>query len=152
MIENPLRVLQVETPAQLAARNEQRAKGVAKVLPPCDRMFTSSRHLIVRLGITSRGISCPGHLCTMQETVVQRAVVAVLTRGTISDPAMMRSQPDPAWLLALSERPAESCGAECVNIGACFMDAASGQLILGEWCAPAVLLSLQIYMTQGVFA
>jgi DNA mismatch repair protein MSH6 len=79
-----------------------------------------------------------------QETVVRRAVVAVLTRGTLSDPAMLQSQPDPAWLLALAEAPAAGGAAQAgaddrVQIGACFLDAASGQLLLGEWCAPAPL-------------
>ena len=86
-------------------------------------------------------MSCPSMPYAMQATVVQRAVVAVLTRGTISDPGMLQSQPDPAWLLALCEQPAKSGGAECAQIGACFLDAASGQLILGEWCATQDLLS-----------
>jgi hypothetical protein len=79
-----------------------------------------------------------------QETVVRRAVVAVLTRGTLSDPAMLQSQPDPAWLLALAEAPAADGAAQRgaddrVQIGACFLDAASGQLLMGEWCAAAPL-------------
>lgn len=72
-----------------------------------------------------------------QESVVRRAVVAVLTRGTLSDLAMLQSQPDPAWLLALAEQPTGPSSQDSVRIGACFLDAASGQLLVGEWCAAA---------------
>lgn len=45
--------------------------------------------------------SCP----PKQETVVRRDKVAVLTRGTLTDPEMLGAHPDAVFLLALAELP-----------------------------------------------
>jgi len=41
----------------------------------------------------------------MQENVVRREKVAVLTQGTLTDHEMLEAQPDASYLLALAELP-----------------------------------------------
>ena len=68
----------------------------------------------------------------MQATVVNRALVAVLTKGTLSDPDMLHTQPQAQQLLALVELPGR-CHGTC-TIGACAVDVASGHMQIGQWC------------------
>ncbi len=83
-----------------------------------------------------------------QATVVNRELVAVLTRGTLTDAEMLQSTPDAAYLLAITEGPPpppsaggprapDSVDAEPVVIGVCAVDAATGHMLLGQWCARA---------------
>ena len=86
----------------------------------------------------------PSHVI-LQSTVVNRELVAVLTRGTLTDAEMLQSTPDAAYLLAITEGPPPPAGprdldsidAEPVVIGVCAVDAATGQMLLGQWCARA---------------
>ncbi|EFN52031.1 hypothetical protein CHLNCDRAFT_139631 [Chlorella variabilis] len=98
---------QVETPEMLKARNEERAR---------------------------KGLK--------RDAVVRREKVAVLTQGTLTDAEMVAAQPEAAYLLALAELPvpdalmaaAEHSGAPpCVWVGACAVDAATGQMLVGQW-------------------
>eukprot|EP00887_Chlorella_sp_A99_P007330 scaffold2.g7330.t1 len=103
---------QTETPALLAARNEERRRqGKPK------------------------------------DTVVRREKVAVLTKGSLTDGEMLGTHPDASYLLALAELPvppraaaAAAAGAAGggavaprVWLGACAADAATGQLLVGQW-------------------
>ncbi len=83
-----------------------------------------------------------------QATVVNRELVAVLTRGTLTDAEMLQSTPDAAYLLAITEGPPAAGGprnsvdAEPVVIGVCAVDAATGHMLLGQWCAVALICLL----------
>lgn len=70
-------------------------------------------------------------------TVVNREMVAVLTTGTMTDAEMLQSHPDASYLMAITESPAtpgaDSIDAEPVTIGVCAVDAATGQMVLGQW-------------------
>ena len=68
---------------------------------------------------------------SMQSTVVNRELVAVLTKGTLSDPDMLHTHPQAQQLLALVELPG-SCHGSCA-IGACAVDVASGHMQIGQW-------------------
>jgi DNA mismatch repair ATPase MutS len=78
--------------------------------------------------------------CTPQATVVNRELVAVLTRGTLTDAEMLASTPDASYLMAITEgtpagpRAADGIDVEPVTIGVCAVDAATGQMLLGQWC------------------
>ncbi|CAL8470971.1 g10513 [Coccomyxa elongata] len=68
--------------------------------------------------------------------VVRREVVAILTSGTLSDPDMLRAQPEAAYVLSLWERPAPPValgGPPRTLLGACYTDCASNTLTLGQW-------------------
>ena len=78
--------------------------------------------------------------------MVNRELVAVLTRGTLTDAEMLQSTPDAAYLLAITEGPpppaggardSDSIDAEPVVIGVCAVDAATGHMLLGQWCVRA---------------
>ena len=79
-------------------------------------------------------------ICVLQATVVNRELVAVLTRGTLTDAEMLASTPDASYLMAITEGPPagprapDSIDAEPVVIGVCAVDAATGQMLLGQWC------------------
>ena len=72
--------------------------------------------------------------------MVSRELVAVLTRGTLTDAEMLASTPDASYLMAITEGPpagpraADSIDVEPVTIGVCAVDAATGQMLLGQWC------------------
>ncbi|KAL4857543.1 DNA mismatch repair protein 6 [Chlorella vulgaris] len=112
---------QVETPEMLAARNKQRAASGLK-----------------------------------RESVVQREKVAVLTRGTLTDAEMLSSQPEASYLLALAELPvpaalaaaSEASGAPpAVWVGACAVDVATGQMLLGQWLDDELRSQLRAVLT-----
>ena len=71
-------------------------------------------------------------------TVVNREMVAVLTTGTMTDAEMLQSHPDASYLMAITESAvpasADSIDAEPVTIGVCAVDAATGHIVLGQWC------------------
>jgi DNA mismatch repair protein MSH6 len=86
-----------------------------------------------------------------QATVVNREMVAVLTRGTMSDMEMLASHPDASYLLAITEAPAEAADGGAADgerptaaIGVCAVDVATGQMLLGQWC---VLLPGDVSLT-----
>lgn len=65
--------------------------------------------------------------------------MAILTSGTLSDPDMLRAQPEAAYVLSLWERPAPPVapgGPPRTLLGACYTDCASNTLTLGQWCVP----------------
>jgi DNA mismatch repair ATPase MutS len=47
---------------------------------------------------------------TLQASVVNREMVAVVTRGTMTDAEMLSRHPDASFLLALAEAPAPAAG------------------------------------------
>lgn len=72
----------------------------------------------------------------MQSNVVRREVVAILTSGTLTDPDMLRAQPEAAYVLSLWERPLPPVAAGApaeVLLSACYCDCASNTLLLGQW-------------------
>ena len=74
----------------------------------------------------------------MQSNVVRREVVAILTSGTLTDPDMLKAQPEAAYVLSLCERPLPPVAAGApaqVLLSACYCDCASNTLVLGQWCA-----------------
>ena len=74
----------------------------------------------------------------VQSNVVRREVVAILTSGTLTDPDMLRAQPEAAYVLSLCERPLPPVAAGApapVLLSACYCDCASNTLVLGQWCA-----------------
>ncbi|KAG2424293.1 hypothetical protein HXX76_014671 [Chlamydomonas incerta] len=90
--------------------------------------------------------------------VVDRQKVAVLSRGTLVDAAMVSSRPDAAYVLAVyeMEEPAPapaSAGGEGgaapagVRIGLCAVDCASGQVLLGEFVDDDVRSCLRTQLT-----
>ena len=63
-------------------------------------------------------------------------MVAILTSGTLTDPDMLRAQPEAAYVLSLHEQalPPVTAGAPAeVLLSACYCDCASNTLILGQW-------------------
>jgi len=78
------------------------------------------------------------------EKVVRREVVAVITRATFYEPEMLGRTTDATWLGAFSEGPAEG-GA--VEIGACFVDVATGQVALGQFRDDELRTSLRAHLT-----
>lgn len=92
----------------------------------------------------------------LQATVVNRSMVAVVTRGTMADAEMVSGHPEASFMLALCEAapppPSQSpsaaqanskySGDEQTTIAACAVDVSSGHLLMGEWWAllPALLL------------
>ncbi|KAG2496433.1 hypothetical protein HYH03_005657 [Edaphochlamys debaryana] len=112
-------VEQTETPDMLKERNEQRKKQGLKAA-----------------------------------AVVDRQKVAVLSRGTLVDAEMVASRPDAAYVLAVAEieEPAaegEEGAAACgrVRIGLCAVDAAAGQILLGEFLDDDVRSALRTQLT-----
>lgn len=89
--------------------------------------------------------------------VVKRDMVAVVTRGTMTDAEMLSRHPDASFLLALAEaaapaaQPAGAAGAAAAAaaggagscggvtgdaqtvLGACAVDVATGQMLIGQW-------------------
>lgn len=91
-------------------------------------------------------------------------MVAVVTRGTMTDAEMLSTHPDASFFLTLAEAPAAAAalaaadggagaavggtetaevregsggsGDEQMVIGACAVDVATGQILIGQWCAP----------------
>lgn len=90
-----------------------------------------------------------------QAAVVNRDMVAVVTRGTMADAEMVSGHPEASFMLALCEAtpPPPSqlpsavqanlrySGDEQTRIAACAVDVSSGHLLMGEWWAllPALL-------------
>lgn len=70
--------------------------------------------------------------CLLQVGVVNREMVAVLSQGTLTDPEMLRSSPDAAYVLALTELPSDTPGGR-LQIGAAAADCATGHILLGSW-------------------
>jgi hypothetical protein len=56
-----------------------------------------------RLGAHVPPAALPGPPAPLQETVVRRERVAVLTQGTLTDAEMLGGQPEAAYLMALAE-------------------------------------------------
>ena len=108
-------VEQVETPAQLATRNEARK----------------------RAGLP-------------KEAVVRRDVVSVLTAGTLTDPEMLATQPDAAWVVSLVEGPppAGSAAADGATLGAAAVDAATGAVLVGSWVDGDVRAGLRALLAE----
>ncbi|PNW83581.1 hypothetical protein CHLRE_05g235750v5 [Chlamydomonas reinhardtii] len=96
--------------------------------------------------------------------VVDRQKVAVLSRGTLVDAAMVASRPDAAYVLAVyeMEEPAPAAAAAAaasadgssvspagagVRIGLCAVDCASGQVLLGEFVDDDVRSCLRTQLT-----
>lgn len=81
----------------------------------------------------------------LQVTVVNRDIVAVVTRGTMADAEMTAAHPEASFLLALCEcaTPAASdaptqpqgryTGDVQTTLGACAVDVATGQILFGQW-------------------
>ena len=113
-------VEQVETPTQLAARNETRR----------------------RAGLP-------------KEAVVKRDVVSVLTAGTLTDPEMLATQPDAAWVVSLVEGPpppadgsAAAAAADGATLGAAAVDAATGAVLVGAWVDGDVRAGLRALLAE----
>lgn len=67
---------------------------------------------------------------------MRREVVAILSSGTLTDPDMLRAQPEAAYVLSLCERALAPVAAGVpaeVLLSACYCDCASNTLILGQW-------------------
>ncbi|KAG2440549.1 hypothetical protein HYH02_010133 [Chlamydomonas schloesseri] len=87
--------------------------------------------------------------------VVDRQKVAVLSRGTLVDAAMVASRPDAAYVLAvyeMEEAASASADGEAapppgVRIGLCAVDCASGQMLLGEFVDDDVRSCLRTQLT-----
>lgn len=59
-------------------------------------------------------------------------MVAVLTKGTLTDPEMLQSHSDASYVVSLMEEaPAESTGH--LMIGICAVDCANAQMLVGFW-------------------
>ena len=107
---------QTETPDALAVRNEERKK---------------------------KGLK--------KESVVRREKVVVLTKGTLNDAGMLATAPEASYLMCLVELPVPTTTATTTNngnaasdmgegvmrpkvwVGMCAVDAATGQVLLGQW-------------------
>ena len=197
---------QTETPDMLKERNDERAKkGLKRVGGGLGRWRECCCKAASRCEAAVSCLACPPawqhpfehptprHLVfrMLQEAVVRREKVAVLTQGTLTDTEMLAAQPEASYLLALAELavpgelpgapdthccalpaclavdlrvwvalpyrlqphlpplppthpsacPAESLLAAsehtgappCVWIGACAVDVATGQMLLGQW-------------------
>lgn len=122
---------QTETPDQLRVRNEERrAAGKPKVRQCCpvERVASKLEH-------GPRSLFLPAHVGGMHDLqvgVVNREMVAVLTIGTLTDPDMLRSHADASYVFSLTEAPAKS-RSEPPTLGACAVDCATGQLLVGSW-------------------
>ncbi|KXZ50845.1 hypothetical protein GPECTOR_15g531 [Gonium pectorale] len=88
--------------------------------------------------------------------VVDRQKVAVLSRGTLVDAEMVSSRTDAAYVLAVAEMPVETSGEDnievgnggSIRIGLCAVDAASGQVLLGEFVDDDVRSTLRTQLTS----
>lgn len=101
---------QTETPDALAVRNEERKK---------------------------KGLK--------KESVVRREKVVVLTKGTLNDAGMLATAPEASYLMCLVElsvptnddngtsKMGEGVMRPKVWVGMCAVDAATGQVLLGQW-------------------
>ncbi|GIL60874.1 hypothetical protein Vafri_15713 [Volvox africanus] len=110
-------VEQTETPDMLAKRNEQRKMQGKK-----------------------------------QVNVVDRQKVAVLSRGTLVDAEMVASRPDASYVLAVAEVDVEGRevavgAAGAVRLGLCAVDAASGQILIGEFIDDEIRSALRTQLT-----
>jgi hypothetical protein len=95
--------------------------------------------------------------CVQQAGVVNRAMVAVVTKGTMADAEMVAGHQEACFFLALCEasaplppplpspsrqagsgRAASSkySGDEHTRVAACAVDVSSGHVLLGEWYVP----------------
>ncbi|WIA28905.1 hypothetical protein OEZ86_011429 [Tetradesmus obliquus] len=79
-------------------------------------------------------------------SVVERQAVAVLSRGTLIDPEMVAGHPDAAYVLAVVE-VTDGSGHDAPFIGACALDTAAGQVLLGSWRDDEVRLKLRTQLT-----
>jgi len=69
-----------------------------------------------------------------KDKVVRREKVAVLTRGTLTDAAMLAACPDASYLVAVTETPAPSADdPDGAAIGLAAADCATGRILLGGW-------------------
>ncbi|EFJ45822.1 hypothetical protein VOLCADRAFT_105835 [Volvox carteri f. nagariensis] len=90
-----------------------------------------------------------------QANVVDRQKVAVLSRGTLVDAEMVASRPDASYVLAVAEmdvggdeqEAAADKAAGAVRIGLCAVDAASGQVLVGEFVDDEVRSTLRTQLT-----
>ena len=58
-------------------------------------------------------------------------MVAVLTKGTLTDPEMLQSHSDASYIVALTEVATAQTNQPIV--GLCAVDCATGQMLLGSW-------------------
>jgi DNA mismatch repair protein MSH6 len=68
--------------------------------------------------------------------VVNREMVAVLTKGTLSDPEMLTCQGEASYLLTLLEVPLPGNTPDApgrTRFGACMVDVATGHMMIGQW-------------------
>lgn len=69
----------------------------------------------------------------LQVGVVNREMVAVLTKGTLTDPEMLQSHSDASYIVALQEEPTAEQHQDQPFIGLCAVDCATGQMLVGSW-------------------
>ena len=67
--------------------------------------------------------------------VVRRECVAILSQGTLVDPAMVSTSPHATWVASAVETPLERKGAPAgsVLVGVCAVEAAQGRVLLGQF-------------------
>lgn len=78
---------------------------------------------------------------SVQVNVVAREIVAILTEGTLCDPEMLTCQSGPNHVMALFECAATSKSSDTC-FGACLIDVATGQMIVGQWYGNVTTLIL----------
>lgn len=64
--------------------------------------------------------------------VVNREMVAVLTKGTLTDPEMLQSHSDASYVVSLREELHEG-HYDRPLLGICAVDCATGQMLVGSW-------------------
>eukprot|EP00898_Chlorokybus_atmophyticus_P000955 jgi/Chlat1/1860/Chrsp141S02178 len=85
-----------------------------------------------------------------KDKVVRREVCAKLTRGTLVDSEMLQSNPDPSYLLSITEAPVreDAQDMEAVDIGVCFVDTAASRFMLGQFRDDAARGRLQSLLAE----
>ncbi|KAL8527225.1 hypothetical protein ACS0TY_005198 [Phlomoides rotata] len=69
-----------------------------------------------------------------KDKVVKREICAVVTKGTLTEGEMLSTNPDPSYMLAVTESCQISANEQGVHIfGICAVDAATGKIILGQF-------------------
>lgn len=64
--------------------------------------------------------------------MVNREMVAVLTKGTLTDPEMLQSHSDASYVVSLREE-ATAGHQDHPLLGICAVDCATGQMLVGSW-------------------
>lgn len=65
--------------------------------------------------------------------VVKREICAVVTKGTLTEGEMLSTNPDPSYMLAVTESCQISANEQGVHIfGICAVDAATSRIIIGQ--------------------